>query len=158
MDTKENRTFTHAKRENSFGFLYFFFTLCTDWLVFLKKWLSFLYSSMNNWIFIFLLASLHREIWQFFCYIYKMNQSYFLHRRYLSSILNWDWFCVNNAEWIHVCKLRSTIQAAKLKIRFQKRQIKIALKYSKVTIDIGIYKRNSYVGKGRWYLRRRAGL
>ena len=158
MDTKENRTFTHAKEKTALDFLYFFFTLCTDWLVFLKKWLSFLYSSMNNWIFIFLLAFTAPGNLAIFCYIYKMNQSYFLHRRYLSSISNWDWFCVNNAEWIHVCKLCSTIQAAKLKIRFQKRQIKLALKYSKVKIDIGIYKRNSYVGKGRWYLRRRAGL
>ena len=37
---------------------------------------------------------------------------------------------------MNTCNLRSTIQAAKLKIRFQKRQIKRALKYSKVTIYI----------------------
>ena len=37
---------------------------------------------------------------------------------------------------MNTCKLRSIIHAAKLKIRFQKRQIKRALKYSKVTIYV----------------------
>ena len=106
MDTKENRTFTHAKEKTALDFFIFLFH-SVYWLTgILEKMtiiLILIHEYLNIYIFACFTAPGNLAI---FCYIYKMNQSYFLHRRYFSSISNWDWleFCVNNisVEWIHV--------------------------------------------------------